>query len=81
MASERRFGGIEAATTEIEIMEEAFARLLAETVETVETKVLGDLLEHRLKGPIVSRTEMGELIDAMIKRKRLSLSKQCPPRG
>lgn len=52
---------------------EAFARSLGEIVQT---KALGELLEHRLKGPVVSTNEMGKRIDAMIERKRLSLSNQ-----
>ncbi len=55
-------------------------RLKAED-ETFQTQGFGEFLEHRLKGPVVSTTEMRKPIDAMIERKRLSLSNQLPPQA
>jgi antitoxin ParD1/3/4 len=40
--------------------------------ETVETEALRELLQRRLKDPMISTTEMESRIDAMIERKRRS---------
>jgi antitoxin ParD1/3/4 len=41
--------------------------------ETVETEALRELLQRRLKDPMISTTEMESRIDAMIERKRRSV--------
>ncbi|WP_331375111.1 type II toxin-antitoxin system ParD family antitoxin [Sinorhizobium chiapasense] len=41
--------------------------------ETVETEALRELLQRRLKDPMISTTEMESRIDAMIERKRWSV--------
>lgn len=38
--------------------------------ETVETAALRELVQRRLKGPIISTTEMESRVEAMIERKR-----------
>ncbi|MBM3096068.1 type II toxin-antitoxin system ParD family antitoxin [Ensifer sp. T173] len=40
--------------------------------ETVETEALRELLERRLKEPMIPTVEMGSRVDAMIERKRRS---------
>ncbi|OHV80330.1 type II toxin-antitoxin system ParD family antitoxin [Ensifer sp. LCM 4579] len=39
-------------------------------VETVETAALRELVQQRLKGPMISTTEMESRVEAMIERKR-----------
>jgi antitoxin ParD1/3/4 len=39
--------------------------------ETVETAALGELVQRRLNGPMISATEMESRVAAMIERKRL----------
>ncbi|MDW9851984.1 type II toxin-antitoxin system ParD family antitoxin [Sinorhizobium meliloti] len=51
--------------------QDAFARSLVKTeTETVETAALGELVQRRLNGPMISATEMESRVAAMIERKR-----------
>lgn len=60
--------------------QDVFARSLGSSgqyeADAAQSKALGELLERRLKEPVVNTAEMGSRIDALIERKRLSLSYQ-----
>lgn len=66
--------------TSLTDQQDLFARSLGSSgqyeADAAQSKALGELLERRLQGPLITTAEMGSRINALIERKRLPLSNQ-----